>query len=145
MPFAVALCAVDVSGLCGAAIERAVTRVTQEWLTARRGFPNSPEIQLPRIAPRGSLWAGKQRAAGDGKILFAAVAAEAERTIRRVDFKGFDRTAGRTKRSAIGLQDDHHRRAPDKSLEIAKQIAIAERKQIQALLGEARKLLQEMK
>ena len=46
---------------------------------------------------------GEQRSAGNGEILFAALAAEAEHTVRAAGFVSFNRTAGRATRGAVGI------------------------------------------
>jgi hypothetical protein len=47
-----------------------------------------------QIATQGQLVAGEQRSAGNREILFAALAAEAERTIRAAGFVSLYRAAG---------------------------------------------------
>jgi hypothetical protein len=47
--------------------------------------------------------ASEQRAAGNGEILFAALAAEAERAGSAAGFVGFNRTAGRADRGAVRI------------------------------------------
>ncbi len=56
-----------------------------------------------QIPAQGQLVAGEQRPAGNGEILFAALAAEAQSAIRTTGFVGFDRTAGRADRRAVGI------------------------------------------
>jgi hypothetical protein len=48
-----------------------------------------------QITPQGQLVAGEQRPAGDGKVLLAALAAEAERVIRAAGLLGIDRSGMR--------------------------------------------------
>ena len=56
-----------------------------------------------QIAPQGQLVAGDQRPAGDREILFAALAAEAQRAVRAPGLVSFYRPAGGTNRSAVGV------------------------------------------
>jgi hypothetical protein len=52
--------------------------------------------------------AGEQSAAGNREILFAALAAEAERAIRTAGFVGFYRTAGWANRGPVGVGPADH-------------------------------------
>jgi hypothetical protein len=60
-----------------------------------------------QIAPQG-LVAGEQRAACDGEIFFAALAAEAQRALRTAGLVGFYRTAGGANRGAVGIGLTNH-------------------------------------
>lgn len=57
-----------------------------------------------QIAAQGQLVRTEQRAAGDRKILFATLAAKAERAIRAAALVSLNLTAGRADRSAIGFR-----------------------------------------
>jgi hypothetical protein len=61
-----------------------------------------------QIAPQGQLVAGEQRSAGNSEILFASLAAEAERAVRTAGFVSLYRTAGRANRSAVGIGPTDH-------------------------------------
>ena len=56
-----------------------------------------------QIAAQGQFVRSEQRPAGNGEVLLAALAAEAERTIRAPGFVGIDRTAGRANRGAVRI------------------------------------------